>query len=95
MAIATRIITEFDNVLWYTVIERVLVRRDGILVFCFQTGEKIEGYFSLTTTFEVYPKSHLITIFSLQHGYSLAGAEKYTIHRMVYFFALKGNRPQH
>lgn len=36
-------LTEFDNCLWLTAIEHVLVRNDGTLVFRFQSGTEIEG----------------------------------------------------
>lgn len=37
------LLTEFDEVLWLTVIDTVTVRRDGILVFRFYDGREIEG----------------------------------------------------
>lgn len=36
-------LAEFDNCPWLTAIDRVTVRRDGVLVFRFQCGNEIEG----------------------------------------------------
>ena len=36
-------ITEFDDCLWLTAIDRVTVRNDGILVFRFNYGGEVEG----------------------------------------------------
>ena len=36
-------ITEFDDCLWLTSIDRVTVRNDGVLVFRFNYGGEIEG----------------------------------------------------
>ena len=37
------ILTEFDNCLWLTVIDRVTVQRDGSLIFRFYNGTEISG----------------------------------------------------
>ena len=37
------LLTEFDEVLWLTVIDIVTVRKDGVLVFRFHDGREIEG----------------------------------------------------
>lgn len=37
------ILTEFDSKLWTMVIDSVLVKRDGSLIFQFKNGMKIEG----------------------------------------------------
>lgn len=37
------LLTEFDAVLWMTVIDIVTVRKDGVLVFRFHDGREIEG----------------------------------------------------
>ena len=37
------LLTEFDAVLWITVIDIVTVRKDGVLVFRFHDGREIEG----------------------------------------------------
>ena len=37
------LLTEFDEVLWLTVIDIVPVRKDGVLVFRFRDGREIEG----------------------------------------------------
>ena len=36
-------VTVFDQYLWVTVIDNVLVRNDGILVFRFRNGKEIEA----------------------------------------------------
>ena len=36
-------ITEFDDCLWLTAIDRVTVRNDGVLVFRFNYGGELEG----------------------------------------------------
>jgi hypothetical protein len=36
-------VTEFDNKLWISVMDNVLIRSDGTLVFRFRNGMKIEG----------------------------------------------------
>ena len=36
-------VTEFDNKLWISVIDSVLIRSDGTLVFRFRNGMEIEG----------------------------------------------------
>ena len=36
------LLTEFDEVLWLTVIDVVTVRKDGVLVFRFHDGREIE-----------------------------------------------------
>jgi hypothetical protein len=36
-------LTEFDDALWATTIDRVVIRLDGTLTFCFLNGSKIEG----------------------------------------------------
>ena len=36
-------ITEFDDCLWLTAIDRVIVRNDGVLVFRFNYGGEIKG----------------------------------------------------
>lgn len=37
------LLTEFDNCLWLTVIDRVTVQRDGSLIFRFCNGTEISG----------------------------------------------------
>ncbi|MDD6490455.1 MAG: recombinase family protein, partial [Clostridia bacterium] len=37
------LLTEFDNCLWLTVIDKVTVRNGGTLVFRFNDGTEIEG----------------------------------------------------
>ena len=45
MAITDRdeLLTEFDECLWLTVVDSVVVQRDGTLTFRFVDGTKIEG----------------------------------------------------
>ena len=36
-------VTEFDNALWLTVVQKATAYHDGLLVFTFQNGLEIEG----------------------------------------------------